>query len=468
MIRLDGDARQVDRGEAQIAAAVDDLTGLVVVVGDDAGAAAHVCRLGLRMSRLVVRDVERCVDEREVREQTLGRDADRQLEQVVVRVARVVVDALLDLEDVDREDRGLAVAQTRLGGEQQALHDQSALRRGVRAVVERRERNLCAGAGVHGVQVVNQRLHRLIGRTLGLAARKLEGEVHDAVGSLLVRALEQARADQLADTVVVRHIRLFLADSQQGLCRLLTVLLQTVRLKRLGEVVAVAVPVGLADARRHAVIEVRDTLTAVLVVLVGLNRNAGERRIACDVVRLAQEAVSGGESALKQLEQVNLRAGGGQGVEVKVVDVDIALAVRLGDARLEQEHLVELLGALGTVLEHGSHRGVAVDVGVLTLDVVLNRGLEGQILVDLHQSGVHLALTGALVAVEDVRLRRLGMAALHQNLLHRVLYVLNARGSRAAVFLDIVRYLQREAHGKLVIMAAGCFSSLIDSICDFR
>ena len=150
------------------------------------------------------------------------------------------------------------------------------------------------------------------------------------------------------------------------------------------------------------------------------------------------------------------------------MDVDIALAVRLGDARLEQEHLVELLGALGTVLEHGAHRGVAVDVGVLALDVVLNRGLEGQILVDLHQSGVHLALTGALVAVEDVRLCRLGVAALHQNLLHRVLYVLDARGSRAAVLLDIVRYLQREAHGKLVIMAAGCFSSLIDSICDFR
>ena len=75
------------------------------------------------MAGLVVFQVERRVEEREVREHSLGGNAARELEQVVVRVAVVVVDALLDLEDVNRENRGLAVAETGLGREQQLLHD---------------------------------------------------------------------------------------------------------------------------------------------------------------------------------------------------------------------------------------------------------------------------------------------------------------------------------------------------------
>ena len=53
------------------------------------------------------------------------------------------------------------------------------------------------------------------------------------------------------------------------------------------------------------------------------------------------------------------------------------LAVGLGVLGLEDEHLVELLGALGAILEHGAHGGVAVDVGVLPLDVaVLGVGMK--------------------------------------------------------------------------------------------
>ena len=76
---------------------------------------------------------------------------------------------------------------------------------------------------------------------------------------------------------------------------------------------------------------------------------------------------------LEQLQQVDLAAGGGQRQKIQIVDMDIALAVRLGMLRIEDEHLIELLGALGAVLEHGAHGGIAVDVGVLSLDVVLER-----------------------------------------------------------------------------------------------
>ena len=75
------------------------------------------------MTLLVVLDIERCVQEGEVREQALCGYAARQTEQIIVRIARIVVHAFLDLKDVNREDRGLAVAQTCLGGEQNLLDD---------------------------------------------------------------------------------------------------------------------------------------------------------------------------------------------------------------------------------------------------------------------------------------------------------------------------------------------------------
>ena len=63
------------------------------------------------MTRLVILQVKRRIEEREIREHALRGNAACQLEQVVVRVALVVVDAFLDLKDVDREDRRLAVAE---------------------------------------------------------------------------------------------------------------------------------------------------------------------------------------------------------------------------------------------------------------------------------------------------------------------------------------------------------------------
>ena len=124
----DCDARQVDRRERQVAAAVGNLTGRIAHVGHNTRAAAHVADLGLRMTRLVILQVKRRIEEREIREHALRGNAACQLEQVVVRVALVVVDAFLDLENMNRENRGLTVSQTGLGREQQLLHDQTALR----------------------------------------------------------------------------------------------------------------------------------------------------------------------------------------------------------------------------------------------------------------------------------------------------------------------------------------------------
>ena len=61
--------------------------------------------------------------------------------------------------------------------------------------------------------------------------------------------------------------------------------------------------------------------------------------------------------------QVNLGAGGGQGQKIQVMDMDVAINMRLGMLRLEDKQLVELLGALTAVFEHRPHRGIGVNIG---------------------------------------------------------------------------------------------------------
>ena len=102
---LDGQARQVDAGKAQIAAAAGDLALRIVDVAHDPCPAAHVGNLGIVIIRLVVLQVEGGVEEAEIREQALGGSLDGQLEEIVVGISRIVVHALFDLEDLDRAFR---------------------------------------------------------------------------------------------------------------------------------------------------------------------------------------------------------------------------------------------------------------------------------------------------------------------------------------------------------------------------
>ncbi len=127
-VRLDADARQVDGGEAQVAAAAGHLAASVVDVAHHAGAAAHVGDLRVIVAGLVVLQVEGRVQKAEVGEQPLGTHLDGKLEQVVVRVAGVVVDALLDLEDLHGENGRFALPQARFRGQQQIFHGHAAFR----------------------------------------------------------------------------------------------------------------------------------------------------------------------------------------------------------------------------------------------------------------------------------------------------------------------------------------------------
>ena len=164
---LNAQAGQVDRGEAQVASAASALPVGVVDVAHYPRAAAHISHLAVVIPRFIVSQVEGSVQKAEIGEKPLGRSADGQLKQVVIGILRVVVNPFFDLENLHGENGGFPVAQTRLCGQQQVAHNHSAFRRGIRAIIHRAEGHLGAGPGIHGVQVVYQGLHGLIGSPVG-------------------------------------------------------------------------------------------------------------------------------------------------------------------------------------------------------------------------------------------------------------------------------------------------------------
>ena len=62
------------------------------------------------------------------------------------------------------------------------------------------------------------------------------------------------------------------------------------------------------------------SLIHILIVLVGLDGDTSECRIAGDVVRLAQHAMTGGETALEQATQIDLAARSSERVEMCIRD----------------------------------------------------------------------------------------------------------------------------------------------------
>ena len=104
----------------------------------------------------------------------------------------------------------------------------------------------------------------------------------------------------------------------QGLHRLFRVLQVQDVLHRLDQQPPEHLAVGLGHPLGHAVVKVGDGLAAVLVVLVGLDGDGRQGGVALDALGLPEIAVAGGKAPMEQLQNVDLAAGGGQGVEVDV------------------------------------------------------------------------------------------------------------------------------------------------------
>ena len=312
---------------------------------------------------------------------------------------------------------------------------------------------------MHGVQVVHERLHGLERRAVGIAQGVLSRIGHGLVGGLLAGAdLHERRAhgglEALVHGEAGPHARLRL-DARERVLRERAGVVHGIAQQQIngfGQMLLVQAAVRLAHSLGQTVVEVADSLAAVLVVLVALDGDAGQRRVAGDVVGLAQHAVTRGEAALEQLLQLDLAACGSERIEVHVVDVDVALTMRSRELRVDDAHLIELLGRLRAVLEHGAHGGVGVDVGVLALHVRVAGLGERDVLERLDEAAVHVAGAAALGAVEDVGLGRLHEAGLDERLLHEVLHALHRGHALDGAAFQLLHHLARDVLGGRAIL----------------
>ena len=241
------------------------------------------------------------------------------------------------------------------------------------------------------------------------------------------------------------------------------------KLKRARQIIAETLHIGLFDAWSHAVIKINDALTAVLIVLVGLNGNARQRGIAIDVVGFAQHAVPGGKAVVEQLQQVDLAAGSGEGIEVQIMDVDVPILMCLGVAGIEHVHIIELLCALAAEFQHAAHSGVAVDVGVLTLDIAVHSVLISDILENLHQARVHLAHTAAFRTVEDIGLGGAHKTLFDQYAFHGILHLLDrGNGGNALVAFDLGYHKSGEFLRRFhTLLASARHKAFLDRLLNF-
>ena len=438
-LRLDRELRQVDGRGGEIAARAGLLRA--VDVAHHARAAAHRRDAAVVVAGLIVLEIVRRVDVDEVREQALRARLARLQEEVVVRIAGVVVHARLELEHGDGEDGRLAVAEPRPDGVERLARREASLRARVHAVVDGGKRHLRARAAMERVEIVDERLHRLMRLLLDISA----GEAVDAprveirVARRLAVPREQFRErapDRLDAALAALRVRLFSVETgvhvhdflELGLERLLReerLLLETVN-DGLARLIDDRLAERLAHALRHRVVERVDALPAEHVVLIALDRDAGEARVGADGIRLAQEAMPRRETAVEELQEVDLAAIERDKRKVLVVDVDIILLIRRREALVEHVVVDEVLRALGTELEHDTHRGIGVDVRVVALEVGVLGGREEDTLVRLHEMLLRLAPLRVALSVHDIALRDVVEVVLHELLLDHVLDLLDA------------------------------------------
>ena len=107
------------------------------------------------------------------------------------------------------------------------------------------------------------------------------------------------------------------------------------------------------------------------------------------------------EAVLEQLLQVDLAARHGKRVEIQIVDMNIAIHVSAAVLGLEHHHRVEMLGRFATVLEHGAHGGIAIDIRILALEVGFLRRTKGDVAERVHEASIDFADAGTLSAVQE-------------------------------------------------------------------
>ena len=369
-VGFEGELGQIDGNEGEVAARAG-LFG-AVEIGHHARSTAHRCDARVIIAGLIILKIIRRVDVDEIGEEAARADAAGLNEEVVIGVGGIVIDARLQLKDADGENGRFAVAEPGVDGVKDFAGGEAPFGGSIHAVIDRTEGDLSAGARVECIEIMNERLHGLMSFLL------------DVLASAAINFFRQIfAADDLLDRVDSRRIIIF------GVAA--TVEINFIGVENFIDVDGGALELGadclnerLTNALGHGVIESVNGLPAEHIILIGLDCDASERGVGADRIGLAEEAVTGGEAAVEEFQEIDLAAIESDQRKILIVDMNEIIAVGVDEALGEDVIIDEKLCALGAELEHDAHRRVCIDIGVIALEIdVLGVG-EEDISIDFH------------------------------------------------------------------------------------
>ena len=422
-------SRKIDSGKRKITTTTSKLTFRVVIVTHNTGTATHGSNFCIRVILRAfipffeVLLIERSIKEREVREETLGRNLAGFLEKVIVGVIFKVVDTFLDLEDVNGEDGSLTVAKASPFSIEKFVNYHATFDGRISAVVQRRERNLCASARVHGVQVVNDSFHSL----KRIFFSPLKRTVKDGLGFdfhqrqfiyIFAYQTEQSFSDVAFSNMDDSLQRMLVHLIGKSIFDFLNpVRMCITRLHDLDHVLDEA----LGNTRCHVIVELRAGLTTVHIILCILNGYAGKGGIGTDVLRLTQIAMTSIETALKEFGEVMLTTGHGERIEIHVVNMNVTIGMSFRKSSRNNLLKAELLGGFCTIFQHSTHAGVSINVAIFTFVVRANRIHKGVFVEFLAQVGMDFTLASAFITIQNIRLRYISKILSNQFLFNQIL-----------------------------------------------
>ena len=129
---------------------------MVINIAHNPGTASHISNLGIIITRLIILEIKRCIQEAEIREQSLRRGSYCHLEKVIVRVTWIIIYTLLDLKNLYGENWSFAISEAIHGSIKKIPYYHTCLYRCISSIIYRAEWNLSSSTGIHGLHVVLQ------------------------------------------------------------------------------------------------------------------------------------------------------------------------------------------------------------------------------------------------------------------------------------------------------------------------
>ena len=164
---------------------------------------------------------------------------------------------------------------------------------------------------MHGIQVVHEALHRLMGLALGALIGFFEGKTHSRSGELTADT-PKASSESFGCSIGMGERGLEATECfDEGLTLLIRETSPQEETMRIEEAVGELTDEGLTHARGHKEVEGWDSLPAMLLVLIRLEDDRRKCGVALDILWGTDAPILRVEASLEEVRQVILHARSG-------------------------------------------------------------------------------------------------------------------------------------------------------------